>query len=179
MYYMSHERHVLVRAKALDELVQLAEIAAERLDTGDPGMDSLRDAIRGATAEVRTHSLLRACSDLASAACPTAVDVGDGTLSGAVVGPWSSPPGWWLTSTGCCRWRVTPDPTQPYHGQFTGASVFVVARGTDKERLFRKLQADDATRYAMTQGTPGEALTIDHLHSTSLAHQAMVELLGA
>ena len=41
MYYMSHERHVLVRAKALDELVQLAEIAAERLDTGDPGMDSL------------------------------------------------------------------------------------------------------------------------------------------
>ena len=72
-----------------------------------------------------------------------------------------------------------PDATEPYHGQFTGASVFVVARGTDKERLFRKLQADDATRYAMTQGTPGEALTIDHLHSTSLAHQAMVELLGA
>jgi hypothetical protein len=69
--------------------------------------------------------------------------------------------------------------SDPYHGQFTGASVFVVARGTDKERLFRKLQADDATRYAMTQGTPGEALTIDHLHSTSLCHEAMVELLGA
>lgn len=55
---MSHERHVLVRAKALDELVQLAEIAAERLDTGDPGVDSLRGALRGAAAEVRTHSLL-------------------------------------------------------------------------------------------------------------------------
>ena len=49
---------VLVRAGALDELVQLAEIAADRLDVGDAGVDSLRDALRGAAAEVRTHSLL-------------------------------------------------------------------------------------------------------------------------
>jgi hypothetical protein len=52
---MSHERHVLVRATALDELVQLAEIAAERLQTDDA---ALRTALRGAAAEVRTHSLL-------------------------------------------------------------------------------------------------------------------------
>jgi hypothetical protein len=53
-----NDRQVLVGARSLDELIQLAEIAADRLDTGDPGMDSLRDALRGAAAEVRTHSLL-------------------------------------------------------------------------------------------------------------------------
>lgn len=72
-----------------------------------------------------------------------------------------------------------PNASEPYHGQFTGASVFVVGRGTEKERLFRKVQADDATRYAMAEGSTGETLTIDHLHSTSLCHEAMVSLLGA
>jgi hypothetical protein len=66
-----------------------------------------------------------------------------------------------------------------YHGQFSGASVFVIGRGTDQERLFRKAQQDDATRYAIDNGPGQDALTIDHVHATTLCHDAVVELLGA
>jgi hypothetical protein len=66
-----------------------------------------------------------------------------------------------------------------YHGQFTGATVFVIGRGTSHERLFRKADRDNATRYAIDNGTTGSTLTIDHLHSTSLCHDAIVRLLGA
>jgi hypothetical protein len=55
---MTHDRQVLVRATSLDELLQLAEIAADRLSTREPGDESLRDALKGATAEIRAHSLL-------------------------------------------------------------------------------------------------------------------------
>ena len=69
--------------------------------------------------------------------------------------------------------------TEPYHGQFTGASVFVIGRGTIHERLFRKAQRDDATIYARDNGNTGETLTIDHVHGTTLCHDAVVALLGA
>lgn len=46
------DRLVLVPGRALGDLCDLADRAAEDLD------DILRDALRGATAEVRLHALL-------------------------------------------------------------------------------------------------------------------------
>lgn len=64
--------------------------------------------------------------------------------------------------------------TEPYHGAFTGASVFVVGIGTDKEKLFVRGQRKEALRYALD-----EAATVDHVHVTSLCHEPVRELLGA
>jgi hypothetical protein len=54
---MGEEHFVLVRARSLGDLLDLTERAIERLDGLEP-RDPLQDALRGAVAEVRTHSLL-------------------------------------------------------------------------------------------------------------------------
>lgn len=54
---MDSDHFVLVRAKALDDLLDLTEHAIHRLDSLEP-RDPLQDALRGAAAEVRAHSLL-------------------------------------------------------------------------------------------------------------------------
>lgn len=54
---MSADHFVLVRAEALGDLLDLTERAIDRLDGLEP-RDPLQDALRGAVAEVRAHSLL-------------------------------------------------------------------------------------------------------------------------
>lgn len=67
-----------------------------------------------------------------------------------------------------------PDCTEKYHGQFQGASVFVVGMGTEKEKLFVRGQKVEAMKYAKAQET-----SLDHVHVTSLCHEPVLGLLGA
>ena len=64
--------------------------------------------------------------------------------------------------------------TEPYHGQFTGASVFIVGRGTEHERLFVRGHKMDAMRWAKQH-----SVTLDHVHVTNLCHEPVLALLGA
>lgn len=56
-----NDHFVLVRAAALDDLLDLTERAVERLDSVEP-RDPLQHHLRGAIAEVRAHSLLEPSS---------------------------------------------------------------------------------------------------------------------
>jgi hypothetical protein len=67
-----------------------------------------------------------------------------------------------------------PECTEPYHGQFLGASVIVVGRGTDKEKLFRKGDRLEASKMARQQN-----LTYDHVLAKHLCHELVVDLLRA
>lgn len=57
LYYMTHatlDSQVIVGAKSLDDMLELARLAAARLGDEDP----LAKQIKGVTAELRTHSRL-------------------------------------------------------------------------------------------------------------------------
>lgn len=55
---MSHmDRLVLVPAARLDDLLELAGLAAQELEVNAPN-DPLASALRGSIAEIRTHGLL-------------------------------------------------------------------------------------------------------------------------
>jgi hypothetical protein len=51
------DRFVLVRARTLDDLCGLVDIALRQLDEIQPH-DALNESLRGALAEVRCHALL-------------------------------------------------------------------------------------------------------------------------
>ena len=53
----THDHLVLVPARTLGDLLDLTDRAIDRLDGLEP-RDPLQEALRGAVAEVRTHSLL-------------------------------------------------------------------------------------------------------------------------
>lgn len=67
-----------------------------------------------------------------------------------------------------------PECHERYHGTFTGASVFLVGVGTEHEQIFVRGHRVEALRYANDRHT-----TLDHVYSTSLCHQAVLQLLGA
>ena len=66
-----------------------------------------------------------------------------------------------------------PDCTERYHGQFTGAQLFVVGRGKPSERLYLKSRFREAATYMREKGT-----TIDRVRAVDLCHDAVVQLLG-
>ena len=66
------------------------------------------------------------------------------------------------------------DCTERYHGAFTGASVLLVGLNSEHEQIFARGQRIEALRYANDRHT-----TLDHVHVTSLCHDAVVDLLGA
>jgi hypothetical protein len=68
---------------------------------------------------------------------------------------------------------AAPDCTEPYHGAFVGASLLVVGRGTDNERIFVRGQRTDALRYAKARKT-----TLDHVQARALCHDAVLAVLG-
>jgi hypothetical protein len=68
-----------------------------------------------------------------------------------------------------------PDCTRHYYGQFTGAQVFVVARGTPHEKLFLKGRFKDAIAYMRSHS----GATVDRVRVVDLCHDAVVALLGA
>jgi hypothetical protein len=69
---------------------------------------------------------------------------------------------------------TAPECTEPYHGQFQGATVYVLGLGTENERLFRKGDWTEATKAARVQG-----LTLDHVLAINLCHDKVIELFQA
>ena len=67
-----------------------------------------------------------------------------------------------------------PDCTTPYTGAFQRSSIYIVAYGTDTERLYRR--ADRTAAIADARATDS---TISQVPASSLCHDAVVELLGS
>jgi hypothetical protein len=68
----------------------------------------------------------------------------------------------------------SPDCTERYHGQFTGARIHVVGRGTDNETLYLKKNYQDAVKDALTTKR-----TLDTVAAIDLCHDTMMEFIGA
>lgn len=104
---------------------------------------------------------------MACSGCGGRTNVG---LQGAIIqGSYPQP-----DETGLIKMTSYTDCVDRYHGAFTGASVFIVGVGTGDEQIFPKGQYVEAMRYANDRKT-----TLDHVHSTSLCHDAVVTVLGA
>lgn len=78
-----------------------------------------------------------------------------------------------ITDQGMIMLASTNGCTEPYHGQYQGASVYVVGLGTDAEAVYLKADNKRALRDARARRT-----TFDHLPARQLCHERMVELLG-
>ena len=166
----THDHLVLVPSRTLGDLLDLTDRAIERLDGLEP-RDPLQEALRGAVAEVRTHSLLEPSAP--DTFPPCVHGCGGRTnfgIQGAVIqGAYPQP-----DETGMIPMASCPGCTERYHGAFTGASVFLVGVNTEHEQMFVRGHRMEALRYANDRHT-----TLDHVHSTSLPHEAVVKLLGA
>ena len=69
---------------------------------------------------------------------------------------------------------TAPDCTEPYHGAFQGAKIYVLGRGTDQEQIYRKGDWQEATLQARTRN-----LTLDSVLAVNLCHDVVTELLKA
>ena len=67
-----------------------------------------------------------------------------------------------------------PDCTEPYHGAFQGAKIYILAHNTAEEQLFRKGDYLEATKLARTRN-----LTLDTVLAVNLCHTVVVDLLQA
>lgn len=69
-----------------------------------------------------------------------------------------------------------PGCAERYDGLLANASIYVIGRGTEHEKLFVKRDRIEALRYARTV-KPN--LTVDHLLATDLCREPVLALLGA
>lgn len=66
-----------------------------------------------------------------------------------------------------------PDCTALHTGAFQGMSIYVVARGTDQERLFRRLELVAAADYAKSVRAQ-----IENLPTAALCDRAVLDVYG-
>ena len=78
------------------------------------------------------------------------------------------------TEVGLYALALAPDCTQRYEGAYRRADVWIVARGTEFERLFRRADRVQANTLARRNNW-----TLDHVRADQLCHESVVELLGA
>lgn len=69
---------------------------------------------------------------------------------------------------------VAPGCSEPYHGAFAVATVYIAGRGTAVEKSFTRSQWNDANDYARRND-----VGIVHVAASNLCHETMVDLLGA
>lgn len=66
-----------------------------------------------------------------------------------------------------------PDCNDPYHGQYRGANVYVVDQLGEHEKIFRRSERREASRYAIAHN-----VNLKPYVARNLCHAAMVEFFG-
>lgn len=78
-----------------------------------------------------------------------------------------------ITEAGLVRLASAEECTEKYHGRWPSATVFILARGTENERLFRRGQKVEAGRLARTK-----QWTLDNVPADKLCHDQVEALFG-
>ncbi len=78
------------------------------------------------------------------------------------------------TDIGLYALASQPDCSDAYHGVYTTGTVYVLARGTEREQLFVRGQRVEASRIARRDN-----VTLDSVRADQLCHDAVLELFGA